>query len=270
MAKNKRKETLLKIGIVCLCAFTVLLSVFDFAYTSDETKNLWIGGILQQACGTIAVILLFPVLKIRLLSPPKKWLYLIPCIIVAVNNFPFWSYFNGNMHLVRTQTTDLLLFVFYCLFVGLFEELVFRGVLFSLLAGRFSNDKKGLVKTFVLSSVIFGLAHLLNLIAGAGVGATLLQVCYTTLTGGLFAFALIKTKNILCCAFIHGLYNFCGLIMEFPARGGLGTGVVFDFGTGLTMGVVALAVGIFVLYSLWKYSETERVELYSRLGIANE
>jgi membrane protease YdiL (CAAX protease family) len=148
--------------------------------------------------------------------------------------------------------------------IGLFEELIFRGVLFSVIAGYFSDDKKGLWKTFIISSLIFGGAHLFNLLYGAGIGATLLQAVYTTLTGGLFAFAFIKTKNILIPAFLHAVYNFCGLLFS---EQGLGLGAVLDFGTGVTMAIVGVVVGVFVLYALYKHPEKERKELYARLNV---
>ena len=269
----KTKETMSlvkKVVLVMLCIATFLLSVLDIQYLEDEVRNLWLSRIVEQCCGCVAVIWLLSLLKVQLFGTIQKWLYLIPCLLIAVNNFPFWSYFSGNMQTVRTDGLDVALFALFCLSTGLFEELVFRGILFSVLAERFSQDKRGLVKTFVFSSVIFALAHLFNLFLGADIGATLLQVGYTVLTGGLFAFTLIKTKNVLCCAFVHGLYNFCGLWMELPVRGGLGSGVVFDIGTGLTMGAIAVIIGVFVLYSLWKYPENERKTLYKRLGVRNQ
>ena len=32
------------------------------------------------------------------------------------------------------------------------------------------------------------------------------------------------------------------------------------------MAVVGVAVGLFVLYAVWKYSDEERIELYEKLG----
>jgi membrane protease YdiL (CAAX protease family) len=147
---------------------------------------------------------------------------------------------------------------------AIFEEIIFRGIVFSVLADRFSKNKKGFLKTYVISSVIFGLAHLFN---GFSFG-TVLQVGYTVLTGGLFAFCLIMTKNILCCALVHGIYNFCGLLFDHVQ--GLGNGVVFDLGTVITMAVISVVVGIFVLYKVYHYPDEERKDLYARLGIAKE
>ena len=147
--------------------------------------------------------------------------------------------------------------------VGAFEECVFRGVIFSLLAGVFPQNKKGFLLTYVLSSVVFGLTHIMNGISW--------QIGYTILTGGLFAFCLIKTKNVFCAAFVHGLYNFCGLLFEYynPELKtiGLGSGVVFDTGTVVTMIIVSVLVGVFILYKVITYSESERIDLYEKLGI---
>ncbi len=251
------------IAILVLCTATLILDFISIPYLEDEIRNTFLNHIAQQTLGAVAVFLLMRRLGLKLFGKPQKLLYLIPCIIVAVDNFQFYAYFSGKMQLIHTKPMDFLLFGLNCFAVGLFEEGIFRGIVFSVLAGVFSQDKKGLWKTYIVSSVIFGLAHLFN---GFSV-ATLMQVGYTTLTGGLFAFILLKTKNIFCCAFVHGLYNFCGLLFDVPARMGLGTGVIIDLGTAITMLIVSILAIIFVLYSISRYTEEERVALYEKLAI---
>lgn len=264
---GKDNKTLVVITLVVLCAVTLVLGVVNIPYTSDNLRNAWIKQGLSNTVGVIAAVIALIYLKTGLFRKPSKVLHLIIPCIVALNNFPYFSYFSGNMQLLRTSAGDILLFAWYCLSIGFLEEFIFRGVLFSLLADCFTKDRVGLIKTFVISSLIFGLAHLINLISGAGVGATLLQVGYTTLTGGLFAFVLIKTKNLLCCAGVHALYNFCGLLMDSQTRLGLGAGVVFDVPTVVLTVIIAIIAIIYVLYYLFTYKETERTVLYSRLGI---
>ena len=250
--------------IAVLCALTLALDFINISYTDNVDRNRFIAKIVQQSLGAAAAILLMVRLKIRLFNKPQYWLYLIPCLIIAIDNFQFSSYFKGNMQLVNDKPLDFILFGGYCLAVGLFEECIFRGIIFSVLASCFSYDKKGLWKTYIVSSVIFGAAHLFNGISLA----TILQIGYSTLTGGLFAFVLLKTKNIFCCAFVHALYNFGGLLFEIPERMGLGTGIVFDLGTVITMLIVCVIMGAFVLYSVFKYSEEEVRELYGKLGLS--
>lgn len=263
MRKMKKKQWIYAL-IFLLCALMLILELTSVSYTQDELQNKWLGVCIQNVLGATAAILLVRLWKLRLFDKGQYWLYLLPCLLVAVDNFPFYSYFCGNMQFIRQELIDIFLFALYCITIAAFEEIVFRGILFSLLCERFSKDKKGFIRAFVLSCVIFALAHLFNLFAGAGIGDTLLQVCYTLLTGGLFAFAFIKTKNILSAIITHAVYNFSGLLLS---QTGLGTGIVFDLGTTITMLIVSLAVGVFVLYSLYKYSEEERKTLYNRLNI---
>ena len=250
--------------IAVLCVVTVLLDFIEIAYSSDIFQNRMIGGIVQQACGGIAAILVMIRLKIKLFGKPQNWLYLIPGLVIAIDNFPFWSYFSGNMQFLSLKWTDYALFALYHLSIGVFEECIFRGIIFAVLAGSFSKDRKGFWQTYLCSSLIFGGAHLLNVFNGAGFGETLLQVGYTILTGGLFAFAVIKTKNIFCTAVVHAIYNICGLLLS---EQGLGTGIVFDAGTTVIMAIVSVIVGVFVLYHIWKISEEERSLLYVALGV---
>ena len=265
--KNTRKGlgSIIQIVIIlALCVVTISLDFFKIEYSTNALHNKYISKIIQQGVGVIAIVLLLRRMNIKLFGFPQKWLCLIPALIIAVDNFQWSAYLSGKMELVNNQPIDFILFGAYCLAVGTFEECIFRGVIFTVLAGQFSKDKDGLWKTFIVSSLIFGAAHLLNGISFL----TILQVGYSFLTGGLFAFVLLKTKNIFCCGFIHALYNFCGLLFETADRMGLGNGAILDFGTMCTMFIVCALVGLFVLSSVNNYSSEEQTELYGKLGIS--
>jgi membrane protease YdiL (CAAX protease family) len=70
----------------------------------------------------------------------------------------------------------LLLMALACL-VGLVEEAFFRGLILQALAPA------GLWRAAVLSSAVFGVMHLLNLLYGADLVATLLQTASATALG---------------------------------------------------------------------------------------
>lgn len=255
---EKNRNIIMIFVIAILCIATIMFEFISIQYTPDEFRNKMIGKSLQQCCGIGATVLLMIKADIKLFKKPQNILYLIPCLIIAIDNFPFWAYFSKNLQIVRKEVLDWVLFSGYCLSVGIFEECIFRGIIFSVLASRLSRDRKGFLLTYVLSSFIFGAAHLLNGFSAA----TILQIGYTTLTGGLFAFALIKTRNIFCCGAIHAIYNFCGLLLI-----ELGNGFQFDVGTTITMAVVSIVVGAFVLYKVYKCPNTEIKQLYADMGI---
>ena len=262
--EKKVKEKILQYSILACLILTVLFDFIDFSLFSNPKDDYFFSNIVALACGSIAVVLLMKKEKSGLFKKPTNLPFLLLGFIIAIDNFQFASFFAGKMQSFSAEISTWLLFCVYCLFTGFFEEFLFRGVVFPFLASKFEKSKKGLFKTVAVSSLIFGCAHLLNIVSGANIGATLLQVCYSTLTGALFAFILIKTKNIILCALTHGLYNFFGLL--FSAEQGLGYGVVFDLPTALTMFIVSSIVFVVALISFIKYSENERITLYERLG----
>ena len=264
--KHDWKDKIVTISILLLCVATGLLDFIEITYAKDAATNRLLQSLMPPLVGSIAVILLIIRGGAKIFGKPQNLWAMIPCLLIAVDNFPFASYIGNQMQpLVYTQPIHFLLFLLNCIFVGVFEEIIFRGIFFALIAGCFSSDRKGFLKTYVISSVLFGAVHLLNVFFGGSIGATLLQAGYTVLTGGLFAFAFIKTKNILFAALTHGVYNFCGVL--FTAEQGLGNGsVVFYLPNVIVMAVVSILIGAFVIYKVWTYPETERVELYSRLG----
>jgi membrane protease YdiL (CAAX protease family) len=209
------------------------------------------------------VILISSECGVRLFEKPERLWVLIPALIIAIDNFPWLAFAAGKMELIYTKPLHFTLFGTYCLLVGFFEEILFRGVFFSVLASVFERTKKGLIWTYLITSVAFGAIHLLNVFQSGG--AAILQAGYSILTGGLFGFVLIKTKNIIFPAITHAVYNFCGLL--YTSHIGLGAGSIIDLPTGIMMAIISVCIGVFVLVCVYKYSDEERLLLYDRLGV---
>lgn len=251
------------ISLFCIVGYFAL-DFFSLPIFSDELLRSLFNDTLQQTLGFICALLLLQQSSVSLFNKPKNLLSLLPCFLVAIHNFPYISFLKGNMELVKASTFGIGLFALSCFSVGLLEECIFRGLFFYLLLDYFPKTKTGFLKTYFYSSVLFGVAHIFNLFSGADVFSTLLQVAYCVLTGGMFSFLFIKTQNIICPALIHGVYNFCGTLFSASY---FGTGVVFDFASGLLFTIVSVFVGIYILRSIFSYTETERKDLYKSLGI---
>ena len=99
--------------------------------------------------------------------------------------------------------------------------------------------------TALISSALFGLIHLANLLEGAGVVETLMQVGYSFLIGGMCSIVLLKTRNILPCILLHTIFDFCGSLI--PT---LGSGEIWNPPTILFTAVLAVAVSVWMIYLL--------------------
>ena len=246
--------------ILLFCALFLTLEWYKPSLINDKFINHMFLDSIQAGAGITLSVYVAKKLSIRLFMRPEGWVYLLPCLVVAVNNFQFSPFFKGEMTLVRTNIWEVVFFTVRVFALATLEELIFRGIVFSVFLTLFSKDKKGFFLAFVLSSVVFGASHILN---GFSV-AVLLQCGYSVLTGGLFCFCFIKTKNILLPSLVHGVFNFCGTL--FDAKG-LGAGVAFDTTTIVLTVVIGVLVGCFVLYKTWAYTDEERASLYDRVGV---
>lgn len=251
-------------------AFCLLgIAVFSFIpinASSNARINTMLKGLIPLAFALPLAIWFVWTDRRGLYSRPVLIVWLTPCLLVALNNFPWLSWINGKCSFIPLGVGDVLLFATYCLCVSAFEELVFRGVVFSCLIEKFPKNKRGIIYAVLVSAAVFGLAHLANLLSGAGLVSTLVQVGYTTLLGGLFAFALVKVKNIFAPITVHFVYNFCGLL--FDESVGLGYGVIWNVPSVIITAVIGVGVGIVVLIAVFRISDKERRNLYERMGIS--
>lgn len=125
--------------------------------------------------------------------------------------------FLNESKLVFSGPFSLLLALFFYTAVGFSEELCFRGILLKFWLLHFTENNKGRIKAAFLTSMLFGLVHLVNLSNGlnaANVIYTLSQILFATMYGIFFTAIFYKTKSIWLCGLIHGMINFVGNISD--------------------------------------------------------
>ncbi len=128
--------------------------------------------------------------------PASRFLYYIPLLLLASHNL--WNGITVNFPFI-----DTVCYICYMLCVGFLEEVIFRGFLFKAIA-------KNNIKTAIfISSVIFGLAHLLNLLNSSGMEliANLCQVVGAIAAGFLFVTIFYRSGSLLPCIITHSLLN---------------------------------------------------------------
>ncbi len=85
-----------------------------------------------------------------------------------------------------TSILETILFIMSMVCIGFIEEIIFRGFLFK------SMYKNNIKLAIFVSSITFGMGHIVNLLNGRDLIPTLLQICYATAIGFLFT---ISTKE---------------------------------------------------------------------------
>ena len=132
-------------------------------------------------------------------------------LVYSALNFLFSFPFNLQGDGVDYDTAYKLLPVYFvhCLGIGIGEEGVWRVLGVNLFSWAFGEGKKNGFFALFIPSVIFGLAHLNNLITPPVlVNSTIAQVIYATMIGFYFAVCYYKTGNLIPSMLLHALFDF--------------------------------------------------------------
>lgn len=129
-------------------------------------------------------------------APSRRFLYYVPLIILAAGNL--WSGIGNNYSL-----PDTVCRIATMLCVGFLEELIFRGFLFKAIV------KDNVKSAIIISSVTFGIGHLVNLFNGSGMDLVnnLCQICFAIAVGFLFVTVFYRGGSLLPCIITHSAIN---------------------------------------------------------------
>lgn len=181
--------------ILLIVAYVIINSycMQNFGYTS-------LISVIINTVFSILLIILMVVLKrvkyygLTKVKNVKKYLYFIPLmIIVSVN---LWNGFNMNASL-----NEIIFHIITMINVGFIEEIIFRGFLFKMM------EKTNIKSAIIVSAITFGIGHIFNLLNGADLISTLMQICYAVSIGYLFVIIFYKSKSIIPCIIAHALMN---------------------------------------------------------------
>ena len=255
MMKAKVKKYLLLSGAGVMFFLLVLIEIFKDSFVEYEYHGELIYSLASRFVGGFACLLfLIEFSSGKMLAPKfklKPFLLFLPCMLIAVNNFPFVPYLVGEAY-VNSSVGHIILYAAVCLGVGFFEELAFRGCIFSAILQRRGKRPVDVFWSIVIASAVFGVIHIVNLFAGASPASVILQVGYSFLIGGMCSVILIKTSNIWYCVIFHSVYNFAGGVV--PECGG---GSIWTLPEIILTAAVSVVVAVYVIALLVKIKPYE-------------
>ena len=122
------------------------------------------------------------------------FLWIIP--LAAISTVNFWGGIRFD-----TPPLHILLHIVSMCFVAFLEEVIFRGLLFT------EMRRTNVTAAIVVSSLTFGAGHIVNLVFGAPLFDTLLQLVYAAAIGFCYTAVFHTTGSILPCILSHAFVN---------------------------------------------------------------
>ena len=147
---------------------------------------------------------------------------------------------------LRFSPAEAALYVVSMLCVGFLEELIIRGFLFRAI------EKRNLTQAVIISSVSFGIGHIVNLLNGQDLLDTVSQILFAVIVGFALVILFHKGKSLVPCMIFHGVFNALSIVANDEALNGVFGGPVFA-------AVILIAASAVLLggYSLWNWKHLE-------------
>jgi len=188
-------------AVAWIIAYCILMSVGDSLSAMagvEKSVTLAVGLLLSVAL--LVFLKKHTLLEAYGLCPSKvparSMLFYLPVFLMLSANL--WYGVTLNYGAVET-----VLYILSMLCVGFLEEVIFRGLLFN------AMRKDNLGAAVIVSSVTFGIGHIVNLMNGSGAELlpNLLQIVYATAAGFMFVMMYLRSGSLLVCIAAHGLFN---------------------------------------------------------------
>lgn len=183
--------------------FCILLIVAYIVINSYCMQNFGIEDYRSTIINTVfSVLLIVLMISLKRVSyygltrvhNLKPYLYFLPLLFIASINL--WNGFN-----IQNTAGEIVFHILTMINVGFIEEIIFRGFLFKMMA------KDNVKSAIIVSAVTFGIGHVVNLLNGADLVPTLMQMCYAIAIGYLFVIIFYKSKSLIPCIVAHALVN---------------------------------------------------------------
>ncbi len=256
------KKRLYVASFAVLLILLLALEIFNMYFAKETKEYELIYGIAVRGIGAAVCIIMMAYCSFTHLFSSfgklKDVLLIIPCCLIAINNFPFVPVISGAATL-DTKWYLIVLLALQCLLVGLFEETAFRGCVFMLILERKHSTRKEIFYSIILSSLVFGGIHIVNLFVGAGIVPVVLQLGYSFLIGAMCSVVLLITKKLWLPILIHSVFNFAGALV--PT---LGKGEIWDTATVILTVVVSVLVAAYTIALFFRYDLSKMQELFPK------
>ena len=210
----------------------IIVYVLAFGNADTLSEALGVPKLITVMVGLVLTVVLLLFLRKHSLLPycglqkvqGGRWAWFLP--LIAVSTVNFW---HGLA--VREGAA---LYLISMVWVAILEEVIFRGLLFR------AMEKDGRTAAIIVSSVTFGVGHIVNLLLGAELLSTVLQLVEATALGFCFTAIFMVTGSLLPCILSHAFINCTSFFAIDPTP----TGRVV---TCLIVTVVAVSYGAWLL-----------------------
>lgn len=212
--RKQNKEHIIITSIIFTIITLLLGSIFHFDENPITGFDKLTGDILISIF-SVAIIYILNINSTAGFQRKGFWkgmLYGVPFLVIGIG-----ACILGNIGTDLTKLTPIsfggiMLYTINMLFVGVNEELSMRALILNNLLVRYEKDKRGVYKSIMIASLIFGAIHLVNIFFMSPV-TVIVQAVNAASAGVLFGAIFICSNNIWACIVVHAAVDWISLFV---------------------------------------------------------
>lgn len=254
------KENKVDIKKIILLYVSILIALGIYLVSNTLLFKLNLGNVYPQfiselILATLAVVIAIIYKKIDALKFTFKgfgtgllcslFLLITPAFIllsIAIKTPEKYAATISIFEIIASLLTALL--------IGIAEELLYRGTLLNYFFDFFGRDsKKNVLKAIFCSSFLFGISHITNILKGAAISGTIVQIINAVCVGVLFSAIYFRSnKNLWPAIIAHAFFDFASLISTGILTGNSIKSSIGSYdSSALFVSFIALMIGLFLL-----------------------
>ena len=250
------------LGSLLLASYLIVFALVLFGVDLERVDSYFLSAVQEAVGMVVALLILGRTGKMHLLR--RRGSGFFNGLLVGMYPLFFIGYtFFGTLAFGRPDTPLLplpriLTFLLNMILVGVAEELVFRGIIAQTLLERYGTARAGVWKACLVSGVLFGAAHLSNLLGSEPFGV-LMQCVFAASLGVMLAAIYFRTGNLWVTVFLHSAMDIAAMLI-----GGLyGTTSVAESVSGYDASrLLSVAVYLIPTVFLLRKKKLPEVQLY--------
>ena len=207
MNNNVSRKLIIKAIIPVLLLIAIVIS-FDLLFPPVAISNLSYGNIKYKLLTDFFdVIILIPFFVFCLSKHLFRFTTHRRCLVFLLL---FLSLLFLFLILYNFSFVNVYAAFYYLIVIAFFEEISFRGYMFTVLNQHFSFNK-----SVIISGIVFGFSHGLYsfLLFGTSIFSVLNFIGGGIIGSYIFSFIYVKTKSLVFPIYFHSLLDFCGFLL---------------------------------------------------------
>jgi membrane protease YdiL (CAAX protease family) len=162
------------------------------------------------------------------------------------------SVISGSLVIDTSRPGLIVLYIFRNLAIGFFEEVMARSIVLVVMLQKWGDSRRGVYRAVLVSSILFGVAHIFNFLAGRlPILPSLTQVTYSFVFGVAFSACFLRNNSIWPIMIMHALIDMAGGLRHISVGGAsqapVANSTMAQVVTTLVICVPLLLYGLFIL-----------------------